>query len=214
MKTKLLVLFILASTIYSCKKDNIDPGTPAPETIPMNAYFPLSIGNYWVYEFTTRLPDGTVVGTPSIDTLKITGDTLIQSYTYYILETNKPSLNTSFMRRDSLGYIINTKGAITLFPSGNEGIFNFHYGFMGAGNTDTLYSYWEEFQDGYSLATPAGNYTDCLAQLVKHQAWPNYGGHLGIDTNYYSEIGIIQRSFSYLSGAKNIGILLDYHLEE
>lgn len=213
MKIKIIILLCTVCIIYSCKKDNNQPGITPPATIPMNAYFPLSIGNYWVYEFTTRMPDGTIVGTPSIDTIKVSGDTTINTYTYYILESNKPVQNTRYYRRDSLGYVVNQKGSIRLFPIGNEGLFNFHYGYIDSSNQDTVYSYWEEFQDGFDIVSNVGNYTNCMANIATHQAWPDFGGISSSDTNYYATIGQIQRSFSYLSGAKSVGLIIDYHLE-
>lgn len=210
MKIKLFTLVLSVLIIFSCKKENTTAANPSP-TIPINTYFPLSIGNYWVYEFSTHLPDGSIVGTPSIDTLKVVRDTLISDNTYYIIETNKPIPNSQHYRRDSIGFIINNKGIVTLPPSANEGLYNFHYGFING--SDTAYAYWEEFQDGYSISNSTGTY-DCMAQLATHEAWPIIGGNTVVDTSYYSTIGIVQRSFSYLSGAKNIGVLMDYHLEE
>ena len=178
--------------------------------IPVNKYFPMKVGNYWVYEFINRLPDGSSTGSPFYDTLKIVSDTLINEQLFYLFSTNKPTPSTQYLNTDSSGYIINQFGNISLLPSANEALYNFHYGFVGS---DTAYSYWEEFQDGFVASNQTGTY-NCLAKIASHQAWPNFGGGMATDTLLYSEIGMIQRSYSYLSGSKMIGVLIDYHLEE
>ena len=40
----------------------------------------------------------------------------------------------------------------------------------------------------------------------------NYG-QIVADTNYYSPVGILQRSYGFSSGAKLVGTLVDYHIE-
>lgn len=207
---KLSTIFLLVSIIafYSCNKDL--PADPPQDQDPIfNNYYPMSIGNYWVYEYITKDPNGTIIGSPSYDTTKIIGDTLIDSQSYYILSLNKPMNNTRITLRDSSGYIINQNGKINLLPSANEAIYNFHFGYIG---NDTAYAYWEEFHDALSIETPAGNYT-CLGKIAKHELWPTFGSTTSVDSNLFANIGQVQRSYSYMSGAKVIGTLIEYHLE-
>ena len=211
MKVKLIALSLLVIMTYSCKKDNEDPKGNLPSILPTNSFYPMSVGNYWVFEFTNKDPNGDPVGIPSIDTLKIVKDTLINELSYFLFETNKPSPSTHFLRRDSSGYIISPNGTVVLLPSANEGLYNFHYGIFNS--NDTAYAYWEEYIDGFTVNTDFGNF-ESLGKLGKHEATPNWGGNTSIDTNLYAEIGSLQRSFSYLSGGKMIGVLIDYHLEE
>lgn len=211
MKKISLTLIASVFLMYACKKNDDGPSTLGPEPeITINEFFPMNIGNYWVYEFVQKTPNGDIIGNPSYDTLKIVSDTVINNHTYFLFNTDKPMNGTQYLRRDSLGYIVDIKGDLKLLPSANEGIYNFDYFFL---NGDTAYSYWEEYIDDFQTDTEIGNFVS-LGQLAKHQAWPSIGGNFTVDSNLYAEIGMIQRSFSFSSGGKLIGSIIDYHLEE
>ena len=96
-------------------------------------------------------------------------------------------------------------------PAADESIYNFHYGFA---NGDTLYTYWEVFVDQLSVSNSTGDYNECLGRLSTHQTSENLGNLTITDSSLYANIGTIQRSYGYMSGAKLIGTLIDYHLEE
>ena len=209
MKKRHLYLILATLFLYACQK-NDETTPPPPAKIPINAFFPMDIGNYWVYEFVNRQPDGTIIGTPSTDTLKVVKDTLINDIKYFEFVTNKPSNNSHYFYRDSLGYIVNSQGRKILLPEADEEIYYFHYGFY---LSDTMYSYWEEFEGEFTVINNFGSH-QALAQVVTHKAWPNYGGQTVEDTTFYSEIGPLQRSYGYQSGIKMIGTLVDYHIEE
>jgi hypothetical protein len=210
--TKFIFILLIASlTIIACKKENNRLAAPidTPQN-PVNAFFPMVIGNYWVYEFSTKLQDGSIVGTPSIDTLKIVGDTLINDTKYLEFVTNKPTQNRHYFYRDSMAYIIDYQSRIILLPEPDDTQYYFHYGFVQG---DTAYSYWEEFEGEFTVSMDFGTF-ESIAQVVTHQAWPNYGGNTIKDTAYYSEIGPLTRSYAYLSGVKMVGTLIDFHLED
>jgi hypothetical protein len=207
---KFFISLILLISFYGCqKKDSNNPGSADP--VISNAYFPMEVGNYWVFSFVNKSPDGSILGNSSIDTLKIISDTIILGERFFIFHTNKPNPDTQFMRRDSSGYIIDQNGDIKLLPSSNEALYNFHYGFIAS---DTAYAYWEEFHDGIITSFQSNDFS-CLGRLAKHQTWPEFGSQIRIDSNLYASFGPLLRSYSYLSsGVKIYGILEDYHLEE
>lgn len=202
----LLILFLFV--FYSCSKTHITPQNG--DSLQSNAYYPMSVGNYWVYEFVNKDPDGNIVGSSSIDSTQIVKDTLINENLYYVFETNKPFPNTRFLRRDSLGYIIDQQGKILLLPSANEALYNFHYGYIG---NDTAYSYWEAYIDDISAQSSVGAYT-CMGRLAYHEMWPNLGGNTTVDSNLYAPIGQLIRSYSYASGGKMFGSLINYSIAE
>ena len=210
MKAKQLLLGVSIVLLYACQKNEDPVSSPGPDPIPINTFFPMSIGNYWVYEFVSKNPDGVIVGTPTYDTLKITKDTIIAYNTFYICSTNKPNSNTRFARRDSMGYIINPDGVIQIPPHATEMLYNFHYGYI---NGDTAFTYWEEFQEEFTVSTSVGTY-ECMGKLASHQLTDILGGNLVTDTIYYAPIGTIQRSYSFSSGGKMFGSIIDYNLEE
>lgn len=203
-----LLLFLTLFSLYSCTKKDSIPQNNVP--VQTNAYFPMAVGNYWVYEFVNKDPEGNIIGNPSIDSIKIVTDTLINEKLFYVFETNKPLPNTRFMRHDSTGYIVDQHGNLKLLPAANEALYHHHYGYLG---NDTAYSYWESFADNINVQSLVGNYT-CLGRLAYHEAWPDFGGITSVDSNLYAPIGQLIRSYSYLSGAKIYGNLIDYSIED
>ncbi|MCR9287507.1 MAG: hypothetical protein NXI23_09015 [Bacteroidetes bacterium] len=92
----LLYCLLLMLFLISCKKEQnifIDPSDI--ENKP-SAYFPMEVGNYWVYEYSRLKEDGTEE-LLNIDTLKITGDTIIGADKFYFFDhTNFTILGTLF----------------------------------------------------------------------------------------------------------------------
>ena len=210
MKTTLFKLVLLAFVLIACKKEKDPEQGQIDQSIPINEYFPLAIGNYWVYEFQTKLPSGEYIGNVIIDSINVIGDSIINDETFFVLTSNKPQANRQYYLRDSSGYIINNRGDIYLHPQPDTEMHDAHYGtFEG----DTLYYFWKEYEnDIVNIQSPLGNY-ECISQLHIHQMQPDFGGLLTIDSNYYSHIGILQRSYAFSSGPKMIGTLVEYHLE-
>jgi len=114
------IFFLLVIFNASCKKQealNIDEPTDA------QLYFPLSSGNYWIYQTYTQNDTGYTTN-GNLDSIFIEKDTVINGMSYF--KFNRiPSQYQPVYRRDSSGYIVDETGRI--FFSVN----NF---------TDTLYS--------------------------------------------------------------------------
>jgi len=209
-----LFILLISVVIYSCSKEDetietIKTNEPVIEIPVSNNFFPLDIGNYWVYEFKTRMPDGSITS-GKIDTLRVISDTLINDLKYFVLNTNQPNFNSKWIIRDSAGYILSTKSQVMLTPAPASKAYNSHYGFFTP--VDTAYYYWDEFPRVVTVNTKQGTF-DCLEQLTNHQLY-SLGNKLLIDTSFFASIGPVQRSFSYSSGAQVVGEIIDYHLEE
>ncbi len=114
MKIKrLLWIGVLVLLTMSCEELE----TPIEE--PTQNYYPLEIGNYWVYNHFRIDTLQIKTEIPHMDSVIIERDTVINNKKYYILEgTNyiTGGVNRHWeiidMLRDSLGYIINHKGDI------------------------------------------------------------------------------------------------------
>ena len=206
-------LFLLGTLlITSCKKDQIEE--PDPEiaicggAIIVNANFPMTTGSYWVYEFQTHMPDGSVNPAITMDTVRVVGDTTINGKGYRIFTRNLP-MPSEYYLRDSSGYIVNQSGSVFLTPAPDyPQIYNDHYGMIGA---DTTHHYWDEFPGYESVTNTLGTFS-CIQKTSWHDVWPSFGMS-SADTLYFSSIGQVQRSYSFFSGAKPVGTLVDYHLE-
>ena len=108
MKRVLLLILVIGMTSVSCKKDEpADTPDPAPET----DYMQLKIGNYWVYKFgmadTSKMASNSI----AIDSIVITGDTIIGGNEYYthlsVFQDHESYL------RDSNGYLVDHLGKIS-----------------------------------------------------------------------------------------------------
>ena len=214
--TQLLTILILSLITFSaCKKDEApDAEANEPSPVPANTtndYYPITVGSYWVYEFDFHTPGGTINDNNVIDTLKVIGDTLIDGEIYFVFNTNRPTQNTNYFRRVNQGEIVSETGILICPPDNSyTGVYNSHYDISG---TDTTRHTWEEFS-GYELVnTTFGPAYGSIQKTIHHKTWPPLGDNTFADTIYYSPIGILQRSYSYFTGAKQVGTLVDYHLE-
>ncbi len=104
-----LVIILIAG----CKKDG---EIEAPHgTVNLYNYFPLSIGNYWVYQNYNIDSLGNETLTDRIDSMYINRDTIVNGYQYYVLEGTNFTMGgyaPGIIRllRDSSGYIVDEGG--------------------------------------------------------------------------------------------------------
>lgn len=197
---------------FACTKEDEVETTPIVIPELKNPYFPLKNGNYWVYEFLSKNPDGTISPNRWIDTLKVIGDTSIESKKYWMIHSNQPfPKNISFIR-DSMGYLISNNHTIVLTPTANSIIYNEHFKISSNQQQDTIFQYWTTFPVKEKHSISLGNF-NCLIKETNHRLFLDPSHPLIVDTSLYANIGPIQRSFSYSSGTKMIGTLIDYHLK-
>ncbi len=196
------ILFALALTIAlfaSCKKDNNDDTnqeTPNPVT---KNYFPLKIGNYWVYEQYKIDTLGVAISTNQIDSVIITRDTVINNNTYFVLEgINYPFNGGNWgivqISRDSSGYLVNQHGDILLAPNRIGDTLATRVQLIGA--TDTmfvLYGFME--QTPTPITVPAGTFN-----VIDYK----------ISTEYYQPAppGITSPRYSHNMYGENVGRVL------
>ena len=119
MKTPLASLSIMACAIFltNCSDNTV--------TIE-DSYYPLAVGNYWVYDWLRIDPNTGEAPTGERDSVMITGDTIINGKTYFIRESHEnlgPRTVYIDFVRDSSGYLVNSTGRIF---------------FSSAATTDTL----------------------------------------------------------------------------
>jgi len=208
--------------LFACKKDDVEPifvenecdisvvDTVQEPVLVENKYYPMSVGSYWIYEFDAHLYDGTIINNNQIDTIKIIGDTIVNGNLYYIFHSNMPINNLTYLQRNKDGKTLSGTGSLICSADDNNiAIANEHYGSNGQ---DTVYHFWESFSGYVPIGTAFGT-QECIQKLTYHNYWPGFGVGLVTDTSYYSPIGQLQRSFSYSSGLRNVGVLVDYHIE-
>lgn len=116
---KYLVLSILTITILftGCKADD-DSSTSTPDPVVEDpVFFPLALGNYWLYEVVKIDAEGNEEIQPEIDTVKIIGTRLINGEIYHIMYESSRFFGyspTTSLVRDSSGFLVNSSGRILL----------------------------------------------------------------------------------------------------
>ena len=109
---KLFFIAAMIAIFSACQKDD-----DSNQTVSEPDYYPMAIGNYWVYQFTNTDTLG-VVHYERFDSIFIDRDTLIGNETFFVFEHAKissdgdVSYGPSSYYRDSSGYIIDSSGAI------------------------------------------------------------------------------------------------------
>ncbi|AEV33581.1 hypothetical protein Oweho_2613 [Owenweeksia hongkongensis DSM 17368] len=113
---KKFALAILAANLLfvSCKKDE----KTANQTTNVRAsdYFPMAVGNYWIYESYAIDSNGVETNLNQEDSVYVSATTSHNGETYFQLESQ---YNICFQGhfRDSSGYLINTSGNIQFAPN-------------------------------------------------------------------------------------------------
>ena len=152
-----LLLIMLIATLASCKKEKEDDFTPSASraTLPISMFSYLVPGNYWVYE--RRQVDSLDVPMTAnvyIDSLFVTGDTLLNGITYAVIREARNGILTQVNRlwRDSADCIVSPEHAII---------------FCSATFNQVIYTHTQPFlQTDYSvssamvpLSVPAGDFS-------------------------------------------------------
>jgi flagellar basal body rod protein FlgG len=194
MKRALLILITGLMVITACKKENPDQ-QESKETV--NTYFPLKVGNYWVYEI-FQCDSGEINCTTfKIDTNYVSKDTVIKGETFYKIEGLRLFYNEPRYYRDSGDFIINHKGEIVFtIKDGNE-IYNEYY---ATNQVDTSSFWYHQLQDSiYSIEVSAGKF-DCLNfQLSLFRKIDNFKIEHNIDNMFGKNVGPVKESSVFVS---------------
>ncbi len=207
MKRLILVILISLIAFQSCKEKN----NPDPEDTVLD-YFPLKVGNYWVYERSSCDSTWTVCTTLSQDTCQITKDTIINDKLYYKLEGNNILGNdTPIFLRDSGDYLVNSLGYIQLSIDEINSVLYEEY-IINTPQTDTLYYIIREMigHPNYVIV-PAGTFNciDNRTTLFRVKEGINEGVNAH---NYYSKnVGRVYENVLFASSLSGIKSELVYY---
>jgi len=190
-------LFVLSAfaflliLINSCSKvEEIDT---SPQETHLQ-HFPLKTGNYWIYQHYEIDTSGEEKKISTIDSVVITGDTIINDLTYYVLSgtfIGEPFIVLDILR-DSSGYLVNHKGQIKFSEDNFKDTLlttNVTFG----DSTLTTINFKMERQDE-PITVPAGTFDNVL----------NYKGTIkfyGLNNPFYKDKNIFY--------AKDVGKILD-----
>ena len=188
-KIALLALFIVMLLIAACNKDKVDntPLTNYPN------YTQLKVGNYWIYErFEIDTLGNTISSQNIFDSAYIQKDTLINSLTYFKLLTPNQFANVDILfLRDSLHYLVNSKGKILFSSQDFTTIFSSSYTLI---NSDTVCLIEEKMTDNNTpFSTPSGTFTTANFKAT-YNMYPNFTWHgtqRYCNTRYAQNVGLV-----------------------
>ena len=196
-----LGLGLMSFFFFSCQKDgNESDGS----TLKVFNYYPLEIGNYWIYSNYKIDTLGNERDMNKKDSVIISRDTIIRGNQYYILEGSMYLFDGGEwsiidILRDSSGYLINDKGEVK-FSANN--FIDTLYTFIQLNNEDTLYTVTYQMEKlNSTVNVPAGNfealnfkgslYTQIMVKGIKN---PRY-----INNYYANNVGKIFQTIFYLA---------------
>lgn len=197
----LLPLAIFSLMLASCEKEPVEH--TQPESVLK--YYPLSIGNYWVYQNYKIDSLGNEEVFPWTDSIVIEQDSMINGNTYYVL-INYPNGRTASNQiqgilRDSATYIVDQNGNRIISTSDFGSVLRTR---IIAFEGDTLVKS-EYLMDSLktSQTVPAGNF-DALDRIANHYLYYYQNNELtdqkevALKDYYGYGIGPVSLSYTYV----------------
>lgn len=207
----MIILFTaLFFAIFSCEKTK-DEETPDAVT----DYFPMEIGNFWVYEHYRVDMSGHSTKLPLVDSIVIVSDTIINGNSYYVFEGTdyfRKGDNWSILGifRDSSNCIINHKGEIKLSLANFSD--TLHQAVLEYDTQKYAEIIYKMIPEDKNVAVPAGKFKafnfrgtfiankDFIPSGIENPRFLN---------NYYSKgIGLVSKNYFYFTGEHNFEVKL------
>jgi hypothetical protein len=192
LKNKFYLIFTLTLLIISCKKENSSTVTE----INYPNFSAVKPGNYWIYQHYKIDNSGNSTPMDIFDSCYVEKDTMINSKKYYKL--NRPNHGNLFpinnLIRDSLHYIINSKGEILFSSQDFQTIFISYYDILNSTDTITHTVFKMEDKNATTI-TQAGTFTTSNAEKTIYLYSNNIVSNVKTGNTLYSEkTGIITES--------------------
>ncbi len=149
-----IVFLMMALFIASCKKEGSNPVESIGSQEKVTDYFPLTVGNYWIYEY--YMSDSTLnfIDKNVIDSTYVEKDSIYNGNVYAVVRSSYWSKIVTLIR-DSSDYLVMQKGQ-KLFTI-NQNNSNLFDGYMSY--PDTTYYYTLKMKNSDSICSvPSGQY--------------------------------------------------------
>lgn len=166
-------------------------------------YFPLGIGNYWIYSHYEVDSSGNETERDRIDSITVSRDTVINNYQYFVLEQTRIKKSGSLggvidILRDSSGYIVNEKGEIRFSADNFTDILASEPGVFGDDTLYTLTYKMETFPDQVSV--PAGDFEvlNYKGTVTTPQQTPGILNPRYINNLYSDNVGKVLETYLYV----------------
>ncbi len=108
--TRIALFFLFLSALAACQPDEDEVVAPLPPPAPQNlevaAFSNLAVGNYWVYQRYRVDSADNVVDVLTVDSIFISGDSVVNGETYFVVRRNGFAAFQTSLWRDSAGFVI------------------------------------------------------------------------------------------------------------
>jgi hypothetical protein len=220
MRNVFVVVLMMVFVVTSCEKkaENLDDNTNNNQALT-SEYLPLSVGNYWVYQYFRIDENGVETEMEQQDSIRIVKDTTINGNTFYIKEGNN-ILGGDWVRleivRDSAAHLIDETGKILFSESNFTDTISFE---VEVANSDTLYTQSNKMETvGGNVVYPAGTFANVLDNKGTVMVFLNIPENIEnprIRDKYFApSIGEISNTYFYISSPSiMLRKLISYHIE-
>ena len=201
MKPKVLLFVVVVMFFFnSCEKDD---SNVIIDSVEKSDYFPLEIGNYWIYNHYYIDSLGIENEINQTDSIVVTNDTIINDNQYFVLEgTNYPFHTGRWeiidILRDSNGYLINEKGDIKFSADNFTDVLASKIELY---DNDTLYILTYQMEKIINPVTvPAGEFEvlNFKGIVTTSENWCGVKYPRYIDNLYADHVGKVYETYFYL----------------
>jgi hypothetical protein len=199
---KFLLLGLVIISLFGCERSSEDVASNK-----VTDYFPMEIGNYWVYQHYRVDMFGNKTKLPLIDSVIIADDTLINGETFYVFE------GTDYFRhgsewgimgifRDSSNFIINPKGEIKFSLSNFSD--TLHQAVLEYDSQEYAEIIYKMQDENKKIEVPAGTFDVLNFQgkfIANEDFIPSGIENPRFLNNYYSKgVGLVSKNYFYFTG--------------
>ena len=203
----ILLLFLFFT---SCKNDDSNPTLPIQTQDAVTDYFPLEVGNYWIYQHYRADSTLVFINQNITDSVYVEKDTVVSGNTYKVLRSS--FLNDVFLIRDSADCLVLPNGQkIFSLNQSNELLAKVYY----PENDTTYVLVWKMNPTDSVCNVPSGQYTARYVNGILNSTDPNNPTYRQRNLFYaYSKnIGWVSRRLCFLGAEVYLEErLLRFHL--
>ena len=194
-KIKLFTFIVIASLLNSCKSDD-ENFTNLPKNQSYPDYSASKAGNYWIYQHYKVDNNGLSTPLEIYDSCYVEKDTIINSKKYFKLHRSDQNniFPSNQIIRDSLHYIVNSRGDILFSSQDFQTVFYTHYEITNSIDT-VVKAVFKMDNKNATTNTPAGTFITSNAKETQYY----YSNNVILitktrNTLYAEKIGIVSES--------------------
>jgi hypothetical protein len=196
MKQLTLLCAMALMSFMACQKENASTSTI---TINTENYFPMKVGNYWIYVNSEVSSTGVETVNEGLDSVFIEKDTIVNSKLFYKFVTYNTKYKTyskGRLLRDSLQNIFTEKDKIIFSAKNFKDTFEFDYN-----NIELFKTKYYKMEKENNIVSSTGTYNCLDYRLTAILKQPALDGDTVryCHTYYSNNIGLLQKKAGFIS---------------